>query len=117
MSQGPGDVLEGAEQVAHWGWVYDYDDDGGGGFASGEFLLRSDGVLLRRSVFSRYRDGETTWRAHPWQPVSWWEGQTDAAEAMNLLKAHGYGLCRPDVPFDQDGAGPYPGLPPLAEFL
>ena len=103
--------------VGHWGWVYDYDDDAGGGFASGEFLLRSDGVLLRRYVFSSSGGGQTTFRAHPWQPVSWWEGLADPTAAIQSLKAHGYSLCRPNVPIDEDKAGPFPGLPPLAEYL
>ena len=104
------------EHVGHWGWVYDYDDDAGGGFASGEFLLRGDGVLLRRSVMSRYRDGQTTYHCRPWEPVGWWEGETDPDAALRLLKAHGYGLCRPNVPVDADEAT-FLGLAPLAEYL
>ena len=105
-----------AEHVAHWGWVYDYDDDAGGGFASGEFLLRGDGVLLRRYVISRYREGQTTYQCRPWEPVVWWEGETDPAAALQLLKGHGYGLCRANVPVDADEAS-FPGLAPSAEYL
>lgn len=44
------DPLEGDHfsVLRHWGFVWDYNDDEIGGFASGEFLLRSDGVLLKR---------------------------------------------------------------------
>lgn len=111
------DPLEGAELVAHWGFVYDIDDDAGGGFVSGEVLLRSDGVLLRRYGTSHSRDGQTTWRYGPWEPDRLWAGPTDAEGALRWLKARGYGLCRPNVPIDRREAGPFPGLPDLAEYL
>ncbi|MQA13422.1 MAG: hypothetical protein GEV09_04385 [Pseudonocardiaceae bacterium] len=69
--------LDGAEVVAHWGFVYDYDTDRGGGFVSGQFLLRSDGVLLWRMGGSSYHDGMSTWSFRAWEPVSWWPGETN----------------------------------------
>jgi hypothetical protein len=114
---GVDEARAGAGPVAHWGWVYDYDDDDyGGGFASGEFVLWDNGVLERRSVISRYRDHQTTYQAHPWAPVSWWEGGNDPEAAVRLLKAHGYGLCQPNVPIDQDRAA-IAGPAPLAVYL
>lgn len=48
------DPLEGGRfsVLRHWGFVWDYNDDGIGGFASGEFLIRSDGVLLKRMGYT-----------------------------------------------------------------
>jgi hypothetical protein len=111
------DPLEGAELVAHWGFVFDMDDSEGGGFVSGELLLRSDGVLLRRYGTDYYSDGRTTWRYGPWTPMPRWTGESDPDEAMRLLKADGYGLCPPHVPIDQQEAGPFPGMPGPAEYL
>src|SRR5206468_329015 len=55
IRSGVDETRHGSLPVAHWGWVYDYDDDDhGGGFTSGEFVLSDDGVLQRRSVISRY---------------------------------------------------------------
>ncbi|MDQ1567743.1 MAG: hypothetical protein QOF96_2623 [Actinomycetota bacterium] len=110
------ETRRGSLPVGHWGWVYDYDDDHGGGFSSGEFVLWDDGLLQRRSVISRYRDVHTTYRAYPWTSVSWWEGETDPEAAVRLLKGHGYGLCQPNVPIDQDGAT-IAGPAPLAVYL
>ena len=44
------DPLAGAGLVARWGLVYDEPEERGGGYVAGEFLLRSDGVLLRLVV-------------------------------------------------------------------
>lgn len=110
--------LGGAGLVAHWGFVYDMDEDAGGGFVSGEFLLRSDGVLLRRYGSNSYSKGYTSWRYGAWEPVSWWTGETELSAAIRLLKRHGYDLHRPSpVPIDKQTAGPYPGSPDRAEYL
>jgi hypothetical protein len=111
------DPLEGAEMLAHWGFVFDLDDSEGGGFVSGEVLLRSDGVLLRRYGTSYYRDGQTTWKYGPWASMPRWSGGAEPDEAMRWLKAGGYGLCRPTLPVDRQEAGPFPGMPEPTEYL
>jgi hypothetical protein len=112
-----GDPLEGADLIAHWDWVYDIDDDFGGGFSMGQFLLRRDGVLLRRFGGSSTGREGTTWRYSPWEVVADWPGAANAQEAMSQLKESGYDLCRPNIPFHLDEAGPFPGAPAPAEYL
>lgn len=57
------DPLEGGRLtvIRHWGFVWDYNDDEVGGFASGEFLLRSDGVLLKRIGYSIGAGNDLRW--------------------------------------------------------
>jgi hypothetical protein len=85
------------------------DEPEGGGFVSGEFLLRADGVLLRRYGWSSLNvaSNQTTWRFHAWEPVSWWTGETSPAEAVRILKRHGYDLVQPSpVPIDKQSTRP-----------
>ncbi|MPZ64135.1 MAG: hypothetical protein GEU83_00940 [Pseudonocardiaceae bacterium] len=104
-----GDPLDGAELVAHWAFVYDCDEDRGGGFVSGQFLLRSDGVLLWRMGVSSYHDGMSTWSFRHWKPFPGWEGETDPDRALRAIKSMGYGLHEPGpTPIDADTAGPFP---------
>lgn len=103
--------------LRHWGFVWDYnDDDGPGGFASGEFLLRSDGVLLRRYGSSILTPGKgTRWEYEPWQVMDG-EAGTDVGEAARRLAARGYDLMKPGpVGIGESTAGPFPGAPPPAE--
>jgi hypothetical protein len=46
----PPDPLSGSTLVAYWSYGYDMPDHLGGGFVTGELLLRADGVLLRRQT-------------------------------------------------------------------
>ena len=46
----PPDPLSGSTLAAYWSYGYDMPDDLGGGFVTGELLLRADGVLLRRQT-------------------------------------------------------------------
>jgi hypothetical protein len=45
----PRDPLSGST-LAYWSYGFDMPDDLGGGFVTGELLLRADGVLLRRQT-------------------------------------------------------------------
>lgn len=113
------DPLESGRHRAlrHWGFVWDYnDDDGPGGFVSGQFLLRSDGALLRRygTSISSFRTG-TRWEYRPWEVVDA-EAGTDVGKVATKLRNQGYDLLKPDpVPIGESTAGPFPGLPGLAE--
>jgi hypothetical protein len=118
MAEDPdaGDPLAAAGLVARWGFVYDEPEERGGGYVSGEFLLRSDGVLLRRYGTSYTNKDGSTWRFSPWKVVSWWRGTADPEQAIRTLKRQGYGLHQPSpVPIDEETAGPFPDLPDLAE--
>ena len=103
--------------AGYWDWVYDYDSDYGGGFVSGQFLLRSDGVLLRRNGGSSTGADGTTYSYRDWERAGTWEPGVDPAEVMASLKGM-YSLCKPSpVPVDQRTAGPFPGRPEPAEYL
>jgi hypothetical protein len=100
--------------LRHWGWVFDYDDDVGGGFASGEFLITSSGSLLRRHGGSSSSGGQTQWGFGPWEPMREWQG-TDLTALVRWLHSRGYGLAEPSpVPPCARHAGPCPGPPSLA---
>lgn len=105
---------EGTAVVARWGFVADTEHS----WVTGEVLVRSDGVLLRRYGGSSSRGGRTTWRFHAWEPVGWWPGETDADAALRVLKGRGYDLSAPSpVPVDEDEAGPFDGYPEAATYL
>ena len=111
------DPLEGGRFSAlrHWGFVWDYNDDEIGGFASGEFLLRSDGVLLRRYGYSIGSGDETRWKFMSWKVKDPGAG-TEVSKVSAKLRGEGYDLYKPGpVPIDESTAGPFPGLPDLAE--
>ena len=90
----PGDPLQGAAVAGRWSFAYDMPEDLGGGFVSGELLLRTDGVLLRRYGGSSYRAGQLTWQFKPWEPVTWWSGETGPQRAVAILKGRGDDLLR-----------------------
>jgi len=111
VEQGP---LGGFELVARWDFAYDYLDT----WATGEFLLRSDGTLLRRSGGSSYARGQTSYKFGEWEPVSWWDSTCNADAAILRLKAKGYVLATPGpTSIDNSVAGPFPGTPGLAQYL
>lgn len=104
--------------VRRWAFVYDDDDDlglGFSGFVSGEFLLRSDGALLRRRGGSRISADGTWYRYGPWTTESKWDGGADARACAAWLRGRRYGLYEP-APIDvsEREAGPFPGVPALA---
>lgn len=105
----------GVELVHRWGYLLDnLPEEIGGGLSAGEFLLRSDGVLLRRSVTSEFFQGQTTWRARPWSEFHRFPAGTGRSQARAWLIGHGYDLGNPSpVAINEDVAGPYPGLPEL----
>jgi hypothetical protein len=71
----PGDPLAGSTLAGYWLYGYDMPDDLGGGFVTGELLLRADGVLLRRqTLFFPTGDGRLSEGFGPWEEVTWWEG-------------------------------------------
>jgi hypothetical protein len=105
----------GVELVQRWRYVLDnLPESIGGGLSAGEFLLRSDGALLRRSVTSETSGGQTTWRARPWSEFYRFPAGTGQSQAQTWLIGHGYDLGTPSpVEVDKDFAGPYPGVPEL----
>jgi hypothetical protein len=117
---GPGDP-----HLGFWEFVYDNDDDIGG-FASGQFLLRPDGTLLRRMGWSSYGtrrtvvgegspgdpdEGVHVYRYLPWQLDRRWNG-TDPAACATFLQSRGYDLepPSPTAPHE-DRSGLFPGYP------
>ena len=114
-----GDPLpKGVELVYRWGFLADnLPESIGGGFSSGEFLLRSDGLLLRRSVRDSYSHRATTWHAGPWSVFQRFAPGTDQVQVWWWLRGRHYELRGPTpVAVDQDKAGPYPGLPEEARI-
>jgi len=105
----------GVELVQRWKFLLDNLPDWiGDGFSTGEFLLRSDGLLLRRSVRSSHARGQTTWWAGPWSEFHRFAAGTGVDPARAWLIDHGYDLGDPSpVAIDSDVAGPFPGLPEL----
>jgi len=104
---------DGVELVYRWGFLLDDLPEWiGGGFSAGEFLLRSDGVLLRRGVSDSYSRNATTWHAGPWSVFHRFAPGTGQGQARSWLMDLDYELGRPTpVATDKDTAGPYPGMP------
>ncbi len=114
MTAQPGDdPLEGHGILRHWSFAYDYDDDFGGGFASGQLLLREDGALLIRYGGSSTSGGVTTWRYRTaWSPMRAWTPVTDPDAALTALLNRGYSVAEPDpTPWDATESGPVDGVP------
>jgi len=110
-----GGLPAGVALVHRWSYLLDnLPEEIGGGFSAGEFLLRSDGVLLRRSVTSEYFRGRTTWRARPWSEFHRFPAGTGQSQARAWLIERGYDLGDPSpVAVNEDVAGPFPGMPDL----
>jgi hypothetical protein len=112
----------GTAPIAAWSFCYDYDDDGGGGFVSGEYLLRSDGKLLRRMGYSLTGsvDGKTltTWKFDAWQVDERWNSGTQPDKAIAWLKTKGYDLYEASpCPIDQPISPTIEGDRPPARYL
>ena len=106
------DPLSGSAIAGRWSFGYDMPDELGGGFVSGELLLRSDGILLCRYGGSSYRAGQITWKYGPWKEATWWTAEANPKQAVTLLKSRGYDLLKHDpVPIDKPTFGPVPGSP------
>lgn len=68
----PPDPLSGSTLVAYWSYGYDMPDHLGGGFVTGELLLRADGVLLRpQTLFFPTGDSKLSEGFGPWEEVTW----------------------------------------------
>ena len=106
----------GTRLVYQWGYLLDdLPEEIGGGFVSGEFILRSDGALLERGVTDSYSKGATTWEAGPWTVYQQFPPGTSEGQVRAWLRAKHYQLGGPTpVPVDQDSSGPFPGLPEKA---
>ena len=92
-----GDPLAGSTLAGCWLYGFDMPDDLGGGFVTGELLLRADGVLLRRqTLFFSTGDGSLSEGFGPWEEVAWWEGETDPQRAAIVLHYRGYDLHQRD---------------------
>ena len=71
--------------------------EGMSGYGTEDFLLRTDGTLLQRSVHDSYRPdrdgrGETTWHASPWLVFHRFEPGTKQSQALVWLRALKYEL-------------------------
>lgn len=103
------DPLEGNNLVARWG--FEAHDRRGG-----EFLLRDDGVLLRRYGGATEDGSIITWSFEPWVRVDGWTGRHTVTSAEQALRAMGYELTPfspvpiedRTEPFDTDPPGPDP---------
>jgi hypothetical protein len=93
-------------------WAYCDDSLFGNGFRSGEFLLRSDGIVFERFGSSRTGRHGTMYTCGAWVEFSRW---TSVAKLTAQLKSSGYDLytCMP-VPVDASQAGLFIGTPPNA---
>ncbi len=84
----------------------------GAGFPAGAFLLRSAGVLLRRSVSDSYPRNQATWHAGPWSVFHYFVPGTGQGQSRSRLLDLDYKLASPTpVAIDQVTAGPCPGMP------
>lgn len=108
--------LQGTNQVAHWGFVFNRPESPEQ-FVTGELLLRSDGKLYRRYSRSTFADGHTTYKYSTWAMMDLWGGGTDAEKAKKFLQDKGFRLCRPFVSIEEHHSEPIPGPPGDAEFL
>ena len=107
----PPDPLSGSTLAAYWSYGYDMPDDLGGGFVTGELLLRADGILLRRQTLYFPTGGDKLSPGFgPWEQITWWEGEADSERAARVLHYRGYDLHKLDPasmskPDDDLGAG------------
>lgn len=102
----PEDPLDGPV-ASYWSFGYDMPDELGGGFVSGELLLRGDGTLLRRySKFIATADGNLAPGHGPWEEVSWWTPERDPERAAQVLHYRGYDLHQQDVAQGQEQEKP-----------
>jgi hypothetical protein len=93
----PPDPLSGSTLAAYWSYGYDMPDDLGGGFVTGELLLRADGVMLRRQThYFSTGSGKLSPGFGPRKQVIWWEGEADSERAAKVLSYHGYDLHKLD---------------------
>jgi hypothetical protein len=88
----PEPLPPGTTALFHRSWLYDYDEEFGGGYAWGDFLLRDDGILFRQFGATLSQDGHT-FRRGPWTEVTDWRG-TDADACQAYLHSTGYVLLR-----------------------
>lgn len=78
-------------------------DELGGGFVTGELLLRGDGVLLRRySNFVTTGNGRLSAGHGPWEEVTWWAPESDPERAARVLHYRGYDLHKRLPPGDSE---------------
>lgn len=94
--------------VGRWRYLYDnVEDEFGGGFATGEFALDSEGRLHRRWAIDVFSNGVTTWRAKPWSVEEAWEHSLDQEALITFLTGRGYDLYSPTpIPVNELSAGP-----------
>jgi hypothetical protein len=87
------DPLGGSGVAAYWIYGFDMPDEAGGGFVTGELLLRTDGVLLRRPTLYTTAAGGLKPGFGPWEEVPWWKTDvTDPERAARILHYRGYDL-------------------------
>jgi hypothetical protein len=93
----PPDPLGCSSVAAYWTYGFDMPDEAGGGFVTGELLLRTDGVLLRRPTqYATTPAGGLKPGFGPWEKVPWWNSETDPQRAAGILHYRGYDLHKRD---------------------
>jgi hypothetical protein len=98
----------GGSILVHRRWVFEFGDDVGG-FATGEFLLRSDGVLFIRYGGDTWSSGSTTYRYSLWNEDPRWSG-TSIEGFVEWATRYPYGLHPPSpVRVDETESGPISG--------
>lgn len=98
--------------TAHWRYLYDnISERFGGGYATGEFVLLTDGRLFRRSITSWELNSKgqpkTVWRVSPWDLHESSKLFKNAEEAVAFLSSDGYDLSPPSPVPVAFGAGEY----------
>ena len=98
-------IERGTRPILHRGYHLELEDDYGGGISQGEFLLRSDGALFKRSVLRSmepWRDGPSSLGRRD----EGWTGGPDGNALWAWLRARGYDVHAEVYPID---AGDDPG--------
>jgi hypothetical protein len=102
--EGVRDPRDGHEVLAHWDYVYDFDGDIGG-FVTGQFLLRDDGVLWIRNGGSRWSGGRTWYEYRLWNRWTLEPGPFDVAGALAAVSRRHYTVSAPGpTPIDVSGS-------------
>ena len=95
----------GGSELLRRQWVYDFNDDVFSGFACGEFLLRSDGVLFIRYGGSRTSSGSTSYKYSLWKVDQRWRDKSISG-FIDWASRFPYGLSPASpVPVDEFETG------------
>ena len=98
-------VPQGVSIVGHWGYLLDnLPDEMGGGYFAGEFLLRSDGVLLWRPVSDTVSGNIQRYKAlGPWKVFHRFGPDAGEAAVKAWLRSRNYELNdSPNIPAEAE---------------